>query len=65
MSPEWLTKKIHIKKELTLPYSGGAVKFSNDLSPDDLVDWLSQELTARNLTLEEDVKSRLISKSGR
>ena len=41
------------------------MKFFNDLSPTDLVDWLSQELTARSLTLEEDVKSELTSKSGR
>ena len=41
------------------------MKFSNDLSPTDLVDWLSQELTARGLTLEEAVRSKLISKSGR
>ena len=61
----WPTKKIHIKKELIVPCSGGALKFSNDLSPADLVDWLSQELTARSLTLEKDVKSELTSKSGR
>lgn len=39
------------------------MKFSDNLSPNDLVAWLSQELNAKGLTLSEELKGKLIGKS--
>ena len=39
------------------------LKFSDDLSPNDLVIWLSQELMTRGLTLGEQLEGKLIGKS--
>ena len=38
------------------------MKFSDNLSPNNLVAWLSQELTAKGLTLSEEMKDKLIGK---
>jgi hypothetical protein len=38
------------------------LKFSDNLSPKDLVAWLSQELIARSLALDEAIKEKLIGK---